>query len=76
MRTKTVQLVLTVALLLVNHQAWAESKQNVCGQIPGRGSLELSWFEEPYNIVKAEDTTPPPALRICVNGPSLAWRSE
>lgn len=64
MRRTTVQLILTAALLLVNSQAWTDLDQSHLSANQFPSYVASTWFEELYNIVKAEKTTPPPASRI------------
>jgi hypothetical protein len=62
MRKQTLQMALMTALLLLPGRAWAD---------PGKASPDDSpsevawrWFEQLYDVVKTERTTPPPASRI------------
>lgn len=64
MRRRTLQLTLTAALLLVNSWAWADLDQSKKSADQFPSDVASTWFEELYNVVKAEKTTPPPASRI------------
>jgi hypothetical protein len=64
MRGRTLQLTLTAALLLVNSWAWADLDQSKKSADKFPSDVASTWFEELYNVVKAEKTTPPPASRI------------
>lgn len=64
MRRRTLQLTLTAALLLVNSWAWAKLDQSKKSADRFPSDVASTWFEELYNLVKAEKTTPPPASRI------------
>jgi membrane-associated phospholipid phosphatase len=55
---------LTAALLLVHCWAWADLDQNQKSADQFPSDVAWTWFEELYNVVKAEKTTPPPASRI------------
>lgn len=64
MRRRTLQLTLTVALLLVNSWARADLDQSKKSADKFPSDVASTWFEELYNVVKAEKTTPPAASRI------------
>jgi PAP2 superfamily protein len=64
MRRRILPLTLAAALLLVTFLAHAD--QDHAGRPPDRVSSDVAsaWFEELYDVVKAESTAPPPASRI------------
>jgi hypothetical protein len=64
MRKRTVLLTLTAALLLVNHRIWADLDQGKKSADRFPSHVTSTWFEQLYEVVKAERTTPPPASRI------------
>src|ERR1051326_2220579 len=64
MRTRTVLLTLTAALLLVNHRAWADLDQGKKPADRCTSHVASTGFEQRYEVVKAERTAPPPASRI------------
>lgn len=64
MRRRALQLTLAAALLLVNFPAWADLDQSKKSADKFPSTAASTWFEELYNVVKAERTTPPPASRI------------
>ncbi len=64
MRRRTLPLTLTAALLLVSSWAWADLDQSKKSADQFPSDVASTWFEELYNIVKAEKTTPTPASRI------------
>jgi hypothetical protein len=64
MRSRTLPLTLTAALLLVNSWAWADLDQSKKSADQFPSDVASTWFEELYNVVKVERTTPPLASRI------------
>jgi hypothetical protein len=59
------QLALATALLFVTAWAWADRdplEKHLADQFPS--DVASTWFEKVYDVVKAENTTPPPASRI------------
>ena len=64
MRRRALQLTLAAALLLVNSQAWADLDQSNKSADKFPSAVASTWFEQLYNVVKAERTAPPPASRI------------
>jgi len=64
MRKRTLQLALTAALLLVSSWAWADRDQSKKSADTFPSDVASTWFEELYDVVKAERTPPPPASRI------------
>jgi PAP2 superfamily len=64
MRRRILLLTLVAALLLVNCWAWADLDRSKKSADEFPSHVASTWFEELYNIVKAEKTTPPPASRI------------
>jgi hypothetical protein len=64
MPRRTLPLSLTAALLLVNFSAWADLDQSKKSADQFPSDVASTWFEELYNVVKAEQTTPPAASRI------------
>ena len=64
MRRRALQLTLAAALLLVNSRAWADLDQSNKSADQFPSDVASTWFEELYNLVKAERTTPPTASRI------------
>jgi hypothetical protein len=64
MRRRTLQLALMAALLLVNSWAWADLDRSKKSADEFPSHVASTWFEELYDVVKAEQTTPPMASRI------------
>lgn len=64
MQRKILQLTLTAALLLASSWAWADLDQSKKSADKFPSDVASTWFEELYNIVRAEKTTPPSASRI------------
>lgn len=64
MRKRILQLTLTAMLLLVNSWAWADVDQSNKSADKFPSDVASTWFEELYDIMKAEGATPPPASRI------------
>lgn len=64
MPTKKVQLSLAAALLVGNVWAWVDAHANQKSADQFSSDVAFTWFEQLYDIVKAEETTPPPAARI------------
>jgi PAP2 superfamily len=64
MLTKKVQLSLVAALLVGNVWAWVDAHANQKSADQFSSDVAFTWFEQLYDIVKAEETTPPPAARI------------
>ncbi len=64
MLTKKVQLSLAAALLVRNVWAWVDAHANQKSGDQFSSDMAFTWFEQLYDIVKAEETTPPPAARI------------
>src|SRR5215510_11317846 len=62
MRRRTVGLLLAVVLWLVALSASAAQRKTSADDFPS--DVASIWFEELYNVVKAEKTTPPAASRI------------
>lgn len=64
MRRRTLLLSLTATLLFVHCWAWADldHRQQSADQSPS--DVASTWFEALYDVVKAEQTTPPAASRI------------
>ena len=64
MRRKTLQLALTATLLFVN--AWARAEWDQSKRLADKYPADVAstWFEQLYDVVKAERTTPPSASRI------------
>ncbi len=58
------QLPLTATLLLVTSWAWAGVDQSKRSADQFASDVATKWFEQLYDVVKAERTTPPPASRI------------
>jgi membrane-associated phospholipid phosphatase len=57
-------LTLMAALLLVNSWAWADLDRSKKSADEFPSHVASTWFEELYDVVKAEKTTPPMASRI------------
>jgi PAP2 superfamily len=55
---------LMVALLLVHSWVWADLDQRHTSADQFPSDVASAWFEALYDVVKAEQTTPPPASRI------------
>ncbi|MBA2491179.1 MAG: vanadium-dependent haloperoxidase [Gammaproteobacteria bacterium] len=64
MRKVTLQLTLVTALLLGNAWAWADTDYTRKSADEFSSDVASTWFEQLYDIVKAEETAPPPASRI------------
>jgi hypothetical protein len=64
MRSRTLSLTLTAALLLMSSWAWADLDQSKKSADEFPSDVASTWFEELYDVVKAEKTTPPAASRI------------
>src|SRR5216117_1980125 len=64
MRRRTLQVTLTAVLLLVCSWAWTNPNPNPKFADSYSSEVPSTWFEELYDVVKAEKTTPPPASRI------------
>jgi hypothetical protein len=64
MRRRTLPLTLTAALLLVIFWAWADLVQSKKSADQFPSHVASTWFEALYDIVKAEQTTPPAASHI------------
>ena len=64
MRRRTLLLTLMAALLLVNTWAWADLDRSKKSADEFSSHVASTWFEELYDVVKAEKTTPPMASRI------------
>lgn len=64
MAIRTVQLILTAALLLVSSWAWADVDHSRISVDKLPSDVASTWFEAVYDVVKAEETTPPLAARI------------
>jgi PAP2 superfamily protein len=64
MRRRTLPLTLTAAILLVSSWAWADLDQRKKSADQFPSDVASTWFEALYNVVKAEQTTPPLASRI------------
>jgi nitrogen fixation-related uncharacterized protein len=58
----TIQLILTAVLLILSAWVWAGQGKQFADEFPS--DVASAWFEALYDIVKAEETTPPPAARI------------
>ncbi len=58
------ELTLTATLLLVASWAWAGVDQSKRSADQFASDVASTWFEQLYDVVKAERTTPPPASRI------------
>jgi membrane-associated phospholipid phosphatase len=64
MRKRTLQVTLTAALLLVNSWVWADRNPSNESADKFPSEVASTWFEQLYDVVKEERTTPPPASRI------------
>jgi len=64
MRRRILQLTLTAVLLLVNSWAGADLDQSKKSADTFPSDVASTWFEQLYDVVKVEKTTPPPASRI------------
>jgi PAP2 superfamily len=62
--TRATVLGLMVALLLVPAGVWADPGQRHTSADQFPSDVASTWFEALYDVVKAEQTTPPPASRI------------
>jgi hypothetical protein len=62
--TSATVLGLMAALLLVHPCVWADLDQSNKSADKLPSDVASAWFEELYDVVKAEKTTPPPASRI------------
>ena len=64
MRRGTLLLTLMASLLLVNSWAWTDLERSKKSADKFPSHVASTWFEELYDVVKAEKTTPPLASRI------------
>ena len=64
MRKRKLQLTLTVALLRMASWAWADEDRDRKSADLFSSTVAWTWFEQLYDTVKAERTTPPPASRV------------
>src|SRR5688500_16164264 len=63
-RNMLLQAALVIILLLVNSWAFAERKQREKFADELGSAVASTWFELLYDVVKAENTPPPPASRV------------
>ena len=64
MRRRTIPTTLAAVLLLVSSRALADEDRNGKPADSFPSDVASAWFEELYDVVKAESTPPPPASRI------------
>lgn len=64
MQKRLLPLVFTGTLLFVSSGAWAGAGQSSKTADEFPSDVASTWFEQLYDIVKVESTTPPPASRI------------
>src|SRR5919106_7059119 len=64
MRRRILLLTLMAALLLVNSWAWADLERSKKSADEFPSHVASTWFEELYDVVKAEKIAPPMASRI------------
>jgi hypothetical protein len=61
---QTIMMIATAALMIVISWAWASLDQSERSADQFSSDVASIWFEKIYDVVKVENTTPPPASRI------------